>query len=131
MVLTGADQLGISPYRDPAQILALLREANQDCADYQAGGFVWLFRLCDSFGDPCLAVGIRGEVGALVWYAKPGMFVPVNGTNRDYADYWTWFGHEAPMRPGSEVPIDQVYAALDELIRTQQRPTCVQWRSVG
>jgi hypothetical protein len=126
-VLMGREQLDVSSYRDPAPVLALLREANQDRVDRHVGGCVWLFQLGDESTDPCLAVGVRGNVGALVWYARPGRFVPGNGMNGEYIDYWTWTGHESPMRPGAEVPIDQVYEAVDELIRTHQRPTCVAW----
>lgn len=126
-VLMGRDHLDITPYRDPAPVLASLRDANQDRVDRDAGGCVWLFQLGDGAGDPCLALGVRGDVGALVWYARPGRFVPANGMNGEYVDYWTWFGDESPMRPGAEVPIDQVYAAMDELIRTHRRPTCVAW----
>ena len=126
-VVIGRDQLDVSAYRDPGPILALLRAANQDRSERHVGGCVWLFQLGDGSDDPCLALGVRGEVGALVWYAKPGRFVPSGGMNAEYVDYWTWFGHESPMRPGAEVPIGQVCGALEELIRTHRRPTCVDW----
>lgn len=125
--LIGHDRLEISARHDPARVLALLREANHDWAGRNAGGCVWLFQLGDGSGDPCLAVGVRGDVGALTWYAKPGRFVPTNGMNNEYVDYWTWCGHESPMWPRAEVPVEQAYAALEELIRTHQRPTCVEW----
>ena len=127
VALMGRDQLDVSGYHEPAPLLALLRDANQHRAERNIGGCAWLFQLGGGPDDPCLALGVRGEVGALVWYARPGRFVPVNGLNENYVDYWTWFGHESPMRPHAELPIDQVYAALEELIRTHQRPTCVAW----
>jgi hypothetical protein len=130
VVLIGSDHLDVSSFGDPAPVLTLLRKANQCRGNRNISGYVWLFKTGDGSGDPCLAVGVRGEVGALVWYAKSGRLVPADGMNRDYVDYSTWFGHESPMRPGAEVPIDQVYAALDELIRTHQRPKCLRWRSV-
>lgn len=126
-VLMGSDHLDITVYSDPTELLARLREANDYRADTPDDGFVWEFRLGPSDDDPALLLGIRGEIGALVWYGKQDKFVPAGGLNTDYANYWTWFGHEAPMRPGSEVPIEQVYAALDELIRTHQRPACIDW----
>lgn len=125
--LTGRDQIDISAFRDPVPLLESLRAANIDRDECGSGGCVWLFQLGDRPNDPCLTVGVRGRVGALIWYAQPGRFVPVNGVNRDYVEYWTWFGHESPMRPGAEVSIDQVYTAVDQLIRTHERPTCVDW----
>ncbi|HEX3784003.1 MAG TPA: Imm1 family immunity protein [Pseudonocardiaceae bacterium] len=126
-VLMGRDHMDITDYHDPAVLVALLREANERPADAPEGGFVWLFRLGTNSGDPTLALGARGEIGALAWYEDKDEFVPVNGLNEEDADcYWTWFGHEAPMPPRSEVPIEQVTAALDELIRTHRRPTCLE-----
>jgi hypothetical protein len=125
-VLDGRDHLDITDLREAGPILAALREVNDEPA--AAGGFVWFFPLGSSDADPTLAVGVRGEIGALTWYVADRTLVPVGGLNEDDADcYWTWFGHEFPMQPRSEVPIDMAYQALAEWISTHERPTCVDW----
>jgi hypothetical protein len=98
----------------------------------RAGGFVWLFRLGTSDDDPALAVGVRGEIGALAWYAGDDELVPVDGLNEHEADcYWTWFGHESPMPPHSELSIALVYQVIEEWVSTHRRPRCLRWRSAG
>jgi hypothetical protein len=121
--LTGRDHLDITEYDEPARLLAALKDASP-----AEGGLVWQFQLGPDDSAPTLAVGVRGATGALVWYEGDDQFVPVEGANTDWVDYWTWFGHESPMPPSSEVPVDRVYAAVEELIRTRRRPTCVTWR---
>ncbi len=130
-VLTGNDHLDIADQREPGPILAALRAVNGQF-EARSGGLLWLFRLGSNDDDPTLAVGVRGEIGALAWYLADDELVPVDGLNEDDADrYWTWFGHEFPMPPGSELPIDVVYRALAEWISTHRRPECIRWRSLG
>lgn len=128
-ILMGRDHLDVTGYAESALLLDALREANAHSGDPAKGGLVWHFQLGADDSVPTLAVGVRGEVGALVWYEGADQFVPVNGMNRDWAGYWTWSGHESPMPPCAEVPVDEVYAVLDELVRTRRRPMCVTWRS--
>jgi hypothetical protein len=109
-------EVNVSDYEDAGVFIELLREA---C------GFVWHFRL--GVGGPRLAVGVRGGLGALVWSEGDAVFVPAGGLNSRPVGYRTWLGHEALMPPRSELPIEEVYTVLDELIRTQRRPTCVRW----
>ena len=124
------DQLDITDQREPGPVLAALQEANASSAGARTSGLVWLFRLGQTDDDPTLAVGVRGEVGALAWYAGDEELVPVNGLNKDEADrYWTWFGHESPMPPRSELPIADVYRVLTEWINIHRRPKCLRWRS--
>jgi hypothetical protein len=122
--LAGRDQLDVTEFDDPEPVLAALRAANVD----SVGGLVWHFQL-DGDSSPTLAVGVRGEIGALVWYEAGDELVPAAGTNGDWVEYWTWFGHDAPMPPRSEVPVELVYAALAELVRTRERPKIVDWTS--
>ncbi|HEX3783576.1 MAG TPA: Imm1 family immunity protein [Pseudonocardiaceae bacterium] len=116
-------QIDVSQYDDPADLVAQLREVNER----PDPGFVWFLTVGSQEEDPTLVVGVRGEVGALAWYDDDGCFVPVDGLNEDHAEYWLWAGHEAPMRPHSEVPVDRVYAAVEELVRTHQRPLRIEW----
>ncbi|HEV3362062.1 MAG TPA: Imm1 family immunity protein [Pseudonocardiaceae bacterium] len=128
LVLTGNDHLDITDHHEPGPLLAALREVNGQSGADRTGGFMWLFRLGSSDDDPTLAVGVRGEIGALAWYLGNDELVPANGLNDDDADrYWTWFGHEFPLPRRSELPIDLVYRALAEWIGTHRRPTCVAW----
>lgn len=131
-VLVGRDHLDITEQREPGPLLAALREANEPSIGARTGGFVWFFRLGATDDDPALAVGVRGEVGALAWYSGNDELVPVGGLNEAEVDrYWTWFGHESPMPPHSELPIAVVYQVVEEWISTHRRPECLRWRSVG
>jgi hypothetical protein len=130
--LIGHDHLDITGHREPGPVLTALCEASESSAAPHVGGFVWLFRLGSGDHDPTLAVGVRGEIGALAWYAGDDELVPVGGLNEAEADgYWTWFGHESPMPPRAEMLVADVYRALSQWVSTHQRPTCLRWRSVG
>ncbi|HEX3784002.1 MAG TPA: Imm1 family immunity protein [Pseudonocardiaceae bacterium] len=126
-VLMDLDHLDITGYHDPEPLIPQLRDANLHRANTPHYGFIWRFRLGIGDAVPVLALGVRDEVGALIWYEGDDRFVPADGLNADYVDYWTLSGHEYPAWPRSEVPIDQVYAAAEEFIRTHRRPTCVEW----
>jgi hypothetical protein len=125
--MTDHVQLDVTPYDDAAPVVAALRNAYAQSTTPDAA-FVWFFQLGAGEWAPTLAVGIRGEIGALTWYQGNEGFVPADGSNQEDVDYWMWSGHEAPMPPQSEVPISVVYAALEELVRTHERPTCVDWQ---
>jgi hypothetical protein len=130
-VLIGHDHLDITGQHEPGLVVAALYAADMPLDEAPAGGFVWLFLLGSADDDPTLAVGVRGQAGALTWYAGDDELAPANGLNEAESDnYWTWFGHEAPMPPRSEMPIAEVYRALAEWISTHRRPTCVQWLPV-
>ncbi|MFE2753009.1 Imm1 family immunity protein [Actinosynnema sp. NPDC059335] len=128
-VLAGRDQVNVLELGDATAVVAALRAVGAASGEPSEGGLVWHFQVGGDESSPTLVAGVRGEVGALVWYEGDGEFVPVNGTNDDWASYWTWSGHEAAVPPGAEVSLDEVCAAVDQLILTRRRPACVEWRS--
>lgn len=104
-------------------LLSLLRDAATTSeADW---GTSWILATTDA-STPQLMVGVRGDVGALVWY-QPAEIVPAHGLNADPVDYSLADQHHTPIPPGGELPVDRVFAAVDEFVRTGQRPTCVEW----
>lgn len=97
-MLVGHDLVDITGQHEPGPLVAAPREANESAPLPRADGLVWLFRLGSRDADRTLAVGVRGEIGALAWYAEDDELVPVCGVNDDEADrYWTWFGDESAM----------------------------------
>jgi Immunity protein Imm1 len=125
------EELDITEFADAEVLVASLREANVYRSKNPDAGLVWIFMNGEDPDAETLFVGVRDEVGSLVWCHGQDGFLPENGLNADWAGYWTWFGHDTPMDPGSEVPIEQVYAALTEFVTTRQRPTCIAWRPHG
>lgn len=80
------------------------------------------------FQQPALLVGIRdAATGALAWEDQPPL-IPCGGSNPEPVDYWLAGIHHTPMSPHTEVPTHVVLHAIDEFIRTGQRPTCVNWQ---
>lgn len=66
-------------------------------------------------------------VGALTFGQHDGQYVPAHGTNDKEADYQLAGLHPSYLPAKAEVPLDDMLAALDQFIRTHQRPTCVEW----
>jgi hypothetical protein len=130
-VLSGRDHLNVRELDDAASVVAELRAVNVANGDPARGGLVWHFQLGDDESSPALVAGVRGEVGAVAWYEGVDELTPVDGTNDDWAAYWTWSGHEFPMRPGTEIPLSEVCAAVEQLIRTRRRPDRIGWRSIA
>ncbi|MBM7771163.1 hypothetical protein JOD54_001367 [Actinokineospora baliensis] len=77
--------------------------------------------------SPRLAVGVFNDVGALQWHEGRDTFVPIGGGNPHWRAYWLAGAHESQMRPGTEVPVDTAFLAVEEFLRTLTRPTCVEW----
>ncbi|MDR7301004.1 Imm1 family immunity protein [Haloactinomyces albus] len=124
--------IDLSRLPDSIDLAALIRQAQQDpqlgstCSwvlSFSQEGVPW-------YMTPALLVGVRGDVGAVAWSDEPPM-VPTNGTNPEPVDYWLGGLHHTPMEPHTEIPIEQALAAVDEFVRTGQRPTCVEWRTEG
>lgn len=97
---------------------------NEEC------GFHWLFSTAPGDWEAeTLDVGVRGSVGALMWFTATEAFVPEHGLNTEHVEYYSVDTHVMPMAPGAEVSIEDVHAALREFARTEKRPTCIQWRA--
>lgn len=100
-------------------------------------GFAWVFPVRETTGPfdevDTLCVGIRGEVGTLLWYDESGAFAPTGGEYTHWAEYTTWHGHDHSIFPnadGIDLPISTVFAALREFAHSGRRPTCVEWADV-
>ncbi|MFC5054314.1 Imm1 family immunity protein [Saccharothrix xinjiangensis] len=115
---------------DPGQLTAMLAAANVEPGS--PAGWVWFLRHGTDPDAPTLAVGMRGDIGALEWIdfdsGGTGRFVPVDGLNQDWAEYSVQGGHDQGMPPGAELPLNRVFTAVEEFARTGQRPTSVHWR---
>lgn len=78
-----------------------------------------------------LTFGVNGEVGILEWQEGDSSFTPVGGANAERLSYWLAGFHESEVERYTEVPVELVYAAVAEYLRTRSRPGCVEWREVG
>jgi hypothetical protein len=122
-----ADQveIDISAIGRPEDIGRLLTDAND--ARSTASGRVWFLFSGTGEDAPCLAVGVRGDVGALEWIAGERL-VPAHGVNTEWASYYTVDVHDNAMPPHSEVPLAEVIAAAAEFVRTGCRPDTIEWQ---
>jgi hypothetical protein len=78
-----------------------------------------------------LVVGVGGDRGVLGWCgpdAPGGMEVSSGETDDGEADYLLGGLYPQPFPPACEIPIEHVYAAIAEFLRTADRPASVRWR---
>ncbi len=74
-----------------------------------------------------LNFGLNNNTGALEWNEGDASLVPCTGTNIEWTTYYLAGMHDTPVPPHAEVPTDIVFAALQEFLRTGERPTCLEW----
>ncbi|GAA1253246.1 hypothetical protein GCM10009676_45410 [Prauserella halophila] len=72
-------------------------------------------------------ISTEADKGALAFGAGDTIYVPAHGTNDEDIDYQLGGAHPAGFPPKAEVPIDKVIAALEQYVRTRQRPTVIDW----
>lgn len=122
--LAARDEIEIATIRQPGDLTTALTSANDQCGSFS--GRVWFLVTEPDVEAPCLAVGVRGAMGALEWIDEERL-VPVGGLNSEWATYYTVHLHDNSMPPHAELPLAAVLAAAEEYIRTGQRPTCINW----
>ncbi|GLZ43313.1 Imm1 family immunity protein [Actinokineospora sp. NBRC 105648] len=97
----------------------------------------WAWTLTETVLDPysrdqaALTFGINNDRGALTWEQGEHAFVPTTGSNTEWLTYHFAGMEETGIPPHGEVPIDTVYTALGEFLRTRVRPTCVEWQEAA
>ena len=77
-----------------------------------------------------LTFGVNGTMGGLSFATSEHVYVPVEGTNGDWAEYFTAGSHSTFLPPRAEVRVELVYAALEEFLDSAAMPTCVTWQEV-
>lgn len=119
------------------EVISELGEVNATLSRSAPAGFAWVFpvrEITDPFDEvDTLCVGIRGEVGTLLWYDESGTYAPTGGEYTHWTEYYTWHGHDHSVFPnadGVDLPISAVYAALREFAHSGRRPTGVQWINI-
>ncbi|MGH3929060.1 MAG: Imm1 family immunity protein [Pseudonocardiaceae bacterium] len=122
--LAARDEIEIATIRRPGDLTTALTTANDQRGSFS--GRVWFLITEPDIEAPCLAVGVRGTVGALEWIDDERL-VPVDGLNSGWATYYTVHLHDNSMPPHAELPLATVLAAAEEYIRTGRRPTCIDW----
>ncbi|WP_407676091.1 Imm1 family immunity protein [Prauserella sediminis] len=65
--------------------------------------------------------------GALAFGAGDSIYVPAHGTNAEDVDYQLGGAHPGGFPPKAEIPLDDMLAVLEQFLRTNQRPTGVEW----
>jgi hypothetical protein len=79
-----------------------------------------------------LDAGTAGPAGALRWVDGDGIFVPASGLAAlsrpaEWLPYFDWSGTSTQVHVALQVPIEQVFEAVAELVATRRRPECVEW----
>ncbi len=77
-----------------------------------------------------LEAGIAGPRGALIWVEHGRTFIPAVGRyrlrdDRDWLSYLDWSGTPCGVRGAASIPVEQVFAAVREVVSTRRRPTVV------
>ncbi|MGP4016850.1 Imm1 family immunity protein [Saccharopolyspora sp. 5N708] len=119
-------EVHLSASTDVDQLVRGLSEHDQRREKPECG-VAWFFQHEPGEDASALALGVRGEIGALMWFDATSALIPADGTNTEYVDYFTAGGHTMVMTPGAELPITRVLEALREFAHTRQRPTCIEW----
>ncbi|MFD4642138.1 Imm1 family immunity protein [Lentzea sp. NPDC058436] len=96
------------------RMFALVLEEAED-SEWGAGPSVWL------------NAGFGGETGLLRWVDDSGFFAPTSAHTADTVTYLDPHGELAALPKSLQVPIEQVFAAVTEVLRTRSKPTCVDW----
>lgn len=114
-------------------VISGMRKVNESLDRGGKTGFAWDFpaqRSTDIFDQiDTLSVGIRGQVGTLIWHDATGGYVPTGGDDVRGVDYFIGGHHHGAFQDadGIDLPIDRVFEALREYARTGTRPTGVEW----
>jgi hypothetical protein len=75
-----------------------------------------------------LGVALRRDRGALYWMGQHGENdVTSGGSNPEPAIYYLG-GHDTPVPPHSEIPLEKILNAASEFLTTGYRPTTVHWQ---
>lgn len=77
-----------------------------------------------------LDAGFAGARGALIWVENERTFIPADGVRRladahDWLPYFDFAGVECSVRGAASVPIEQVFAVVQEVVATRRRPELV------
>ncbi|MDQ3405859.1 MAG: Imm1 family immunity protein [Actinomycetota bacterium] len=107
------------------RLLATMAAVNAMRENPETGIVWWL--LAGDQQPRRLVAGVRGTRGVLMWTDSTDSYQPESGDNDQYVDYFTWEGHHFALPPGTEVPIEVVYDAVRECVKTLAQPTCVRW----
>jgi hypothetical protein len=88
------------------------------------------------YGHPMsnLQFGITAaeNTGVLSWYDDDDRrYRPAAGINAEEVEYRMAGVHTTYFEIGMVVPADVVYAAVEEYLRTHERPTCLDWVAVN
>jgi len=117
---------------EPAQLRQALLAA-VDTAERQAhrnglGEPMWPLIELHTDEGTILTVALRRSHGALYWVGRHGENdVTCGGANLEPAIYYLG-GHDTPVPPHSELPLEKVLTAASEFLTTGYRPTIVHWR---
>ncbi|OLT45211.1 hypothetical protein BJF85_02155 [Saccharomonospora sp. CUA-673] len=70
-------------------------------------------------------------VGVLAFGQGDEHYVPAHGTNEDEVEYMLGGLHPSYLPAKAEVPLEDVYAGLDQFLHTQRCPVVLDWIQVS
>ncbi|SFD93474.1 Immunity protein Imm1 [Actinopolyspora alba] len=103
-------------------VVETLREANERQPQQAWSFFV---NIADA-ASPEFSIGLDGDRGVVTWWDGQDSFRPAHGTNTEPVDYWRG-GHHSQLPEGHEISADDALTALQEFLRTHERPTNIEW----
>lgn len=69
----------------------------------------------------------KPDVGALTFGQRDEQYVPAHGMNEDEVEYLLGGLHPSYLPPQAEAPLEDVLTALEQFLRTHQRPANIEW----
>ncbi|WP_371878860.1 Imm1 family immunity protein [Amycolatopsis roodepoortensis] len=126
--LARQDAYDVAAMATADDLVSMLKAVNAE-RERPDAGVVWWLHVADQ-PDGELIVGVRGAHGVALWSEPSRSFRPEDGANVDHVDYFTWLGHHYTQPPRTEVPVEHVYQAVAEFVRTKARPNCIRWVEV-
>lgn len=125
--LTREPSYDVTTISDAGPLIEMMHAVDTERAAPDAGVVWWLYSSDDSEHE--LIVGVRDDRGCITWSEPTRSLVPHYGLNAEPVEYFTLDGHLYVQEPGSEVPVDVMWEAVREYIKTGERPTCLEWRT--
>lgn len=116
------------PARLRQALLAAVETAEHQAHSEGLGEPMWPLIELHAADGIILSVALRRSRGVLYWVGQHGENdVTSGGINSEPAIYYLG-GHDTPVPPHSELPLEKILTAASEFLITGYRPTTVHWQ---
>jgi hypothetical protein len=118
------ESIAMDEVTSDVDLVAMMREHNTRAAEER---YCWSLMT----DEASLVVGVAGDLGVLAWYgpdAVDNMEVSAGGSNPEPIDYRLGGLYTQPFPARCEIPVEDVYTAVQEFLVTGVKPRRVSWQ---